>query len=462
MIGERNFSILKNRGLPFSGGRRASKKNIDTDGFVPLASELMQLRLLAITALLSVWSYSVSIGAEERVWTSRKGADVTAQLLRVEGGEAILITPLLKTVTLKIEDLSLVDRLYLVEYGGVDPSAVTKSEVGVPEKDARDMSKTFERVKEKFVLGTDDDLQYDMLKTEHFYVITQGKIRPMDVAEVAERLWRGMAFQHVNFREDWGGRRKLIFLVEDKKAYAKLGDWYKAHLLTLEGEHMRDVAVRARMLWEESSSQTIYMPDQIIAKLNIFGTAKAFQIGDIKNSYTEVFGAFPTHSLSGTLLSEFIGGIADYADDGAMALRIGHAYYKEIKLAGHTETSLLDAEVYDQDEIVKAKGFDDGTKWAKTLRELVRKGKVEPSLEKLLGWQEVKDLTPESIVLSYSFAYYLQSTPERLNSFANMIRRVQYDGAMPVSLELAKLYGFKTSKEFETDWTEFIKSQNFK
>ena len=275
-------------------------------------------------------------------------------------------------------------------------------------------------------------------------------------------LWRGMAFQHVNFREDWGARRKLIFLVEDKKAYAKLGDWYKAHLLTLEGEHMRDVAVRARMLWEESSSQTIYMPDPIVAKLNIFGTAKAFQIGDIKNSYTEVFGAFPTHSLSGTLLSEFIGGIADYAEDGAMALRIGHAYYKEIKLAGHTETSLLDAEVYDQDEIVKAKGFDDGTKWAKTLRELVRKGKVEPSLEKLLGWKEVKDLTPESIVLCYSFAYYLQSTPERLNSFANMIRRVQYDGAMPVPLELAKLYGFKTSKEFETDWTEFIKSQDFK
>ncbi len=83
---------------------------------------------------------------------------------------------------------------------------------------------------------------------------------------------------------------------------------------------------------------------------------------------------------------------------------------------------------------MKAKGFDDGTKWAKTLRELVRKGKVEPNLEKLLGWREVKDLTPESIVLSYSFAYYLQSTPERLNSFANMIRRVQYDGAMPTSL----------------------------
>ncbi len=87
---------------------------------------------------------------------------------------------------------------------------------------------------------------------------------------------------------------------------------------------------------------------------------------------------------------------------------------------------------------------------------------MEPSLEKLLGWREVKDLTPESIVLSYSFAYYLQSTPERLNSFANMIRRVQYDGAMPVPLELAKLYQFKTADEFEADWIKFIKSQDFK
>ncbi len=431
-------------------------------GFHSVALQKMRMPKLATITAAGALLCCPASAAEERVWTSRKGADVTAQLLRVEGDEAVLITPQLRTITLRIEDLSLVDRLYLVEYGGADQNVVTKSEVGVPEKDARDMSKTFERVKERFVLGTDDDLQYDMLKTEHFYVITQGKIRPMDVAEVAERLWRGMVFQHVNFREDWGARRKLIFLVEDKKAYAKLGDWYKAHLLTLEGEHMRDVAIRARLLWEESSSQSIYMPDSIVEKLNIFGTAKAFQIGDTKNSYTEVFGAFPTHSLSGTLLSEFIGGIADYAEDGAMALRIGHAYYKEIKLAGHTETSLLDAEVYDQDEIVKAKGFDDGTKWAKTLRELVRKGKVEPNLEKLLGWREVKDLTPESIVLSYSFAYYLQSTPERLNSFANMIRRVQYDGAMPISLELAKLYGFKTAKEFETDWIEFIKSQDFK
>ena len=108
---------------------------------------------------------AVGMAAEERVWTSRKGADVTAQLLRVDGDEAVLITPTLKTIKLKVEDLSLVDRLYLVEYGGVDPSAVTKSELGVPEKDTRDMSKTFVRVKEKFELGTDDDLHYDMLKT---------------------------------------------------------------------------------------------------------------------------------------------------------------------------------------------------------------------------------------------------------------------------------------------------------
>ena len=422
----------------------------------------MRTKVLSIAAGVGLAFTAVGTAAEERVWTSRKGADVTAQLLRVEGGEAVMITPGLKTVRLRVKDLSLVDRLYLVEYGGAEPDAITKSEVGVPEKDARDMTKTFERVKKKFALGTDAHLQYDMLKTEHFYVVTQGKIRPMKTAEMAERLWRGMAFQHINFREDWGDKRKLIFLVEEDDAYAALGDWYKKHLQTQKGEHMAEVAQRTRMLWEQVGSTSMYMPDEHVKALNIFEQAKVFNVGDIKNSYNEVFGAFPTHSLAGMLLGDQIGGVADYAEEGYFAIRTGHAYYKEIKLAGRTQTSLIDAELYDNDEIVKANGFDDGTRWAKTLRELVRKGKVEPNLEKMLSWSTAKDLTPERLVLMYSFAYYLQTTPERLNSFANLVRRVEYDGAMPISLELAKLFGFKEADELEADWIKFIKSLDFK
>lgn len=452
--------MLKSFG--FLGAVFYSQKNIDrsADRLITVVHMRKRILLLATSAGLAL--SAIGSAAEERVWTSRKGADVTAQLLRVEGGVAVLITPQLKTVKLKIEDLSLVDRHYLVEYGGADPDVIAKSEVGVPEKDARDMTKTFVRVKERFGLGTDADLQYDMLRTEHFYVVTQGKIRPIATAEMAERLWRGMAFQHINFREDWGAKRKLIFLVEGEEAYQALGDWYKKHLQTQKGEHMVEVAQRTRVLWDQVSSTSMYMPDKIVEKLNIFERAKVFHVGDIKSSYGEVFGAFPTHSIADTLISDQFGGVADYAEEGYFAITTGHAYFKEIHLSGRTETSILDAEGYANDSIVKANGFDDGTKWAKTLRELVRKGKVEPDLEKMLSWNSPKNLTPERLVLMYSFAYYLQSTPERLNSFANMVRRVEYDGAMPVAIELAKFFGFKSADELEADWIKFLKSPDFK
>ena len=121
----------------------------------------------------------------------------------------------------------------------------------------------------------------------------------------------------------------------------------------------------------------------------------------------------------------------------------------------------LFAELYENDDIVKVKGFEDGTSWAETLRKMVRKGKVEPNMEKMFGWQQ-KDLTPERLVLIYSFGYYLQSTPERMNAFANMVRHIQYSGSMPLRIEMAKLFGFKTEAEFEAAWIEFIKSQDFK
>jgi hypothetical protein len=33
---------------------------------------------------------------------------------------------------------------------------------------------------------------------------------------------------------------------------------------------------------------------------------------------------------------------------------------------------------------------------------------------------------------------------------------------VPVPIEIARIFGFKTAAEFEADWIQFIRSQNFK
>ena len=435
--------------------------DMDRSPFRLLGVDQMRVRTLSLIFGACAAIGGTCTAAEERVWTSRKGADVTAQLLRVEGENALLVTPEPREIKLKIEDLSLVDRHYLVEYGGANPKILSSSKLGVPEADARDMTREFERLKDKLELGTDAKLHFETLKTTHFLVVTAGKIRPIKTAEMAERLWRGMAFQHLNFREDWGDKRKLVFLVENDDAFGALGDWYKKHLETLGGDYMAKVAARTRLLWDEADSTAMYLPDALVEKFGLFETALVFNIRDNAKSYGDVFGPFPTHSLASSLLNQQMGGVADYADEGYFAITTGHSYYKEIKLAKRTETMLIDAELYDNDDITKAEGFQDGTSWAKTLREMVRKGKVKPNLEKMFTWEQ-KDLTPEGLVLIYSFGYYLQSTPERMNAFAQLVRRIEYSASVPVPIEIARIFGFKTAAEFEADWIQFIRSQNFK
>ena len=162
------------------------------------------------------------------------------------------------------------------------------------------------------------------------------------------------------------------------------------------------------------------------------------------------------------LLTHQMGGVSEISPTGYFAITTGHAYFKEIQLAGKSETQLLDASNYEGDnEFTSASGFEDGRSWAKTLRKLVRKGDVKPDLEKLLSYKSA-DLTPEQLVLIYSFAYYMESDSARITAFADMVRRIESNNQVPAPIEMAKIFGFETVEAFQNDWIEFIKSTSFK
>src|SRR5690606_15424624 len=80
---------------------------------------------------------------------------------------------------------------------------------------------------------------------------------------------------------------------------------------------------------------------------------------------------------------------------------------------------------------------------ARELRSMVRQGDIKAEVGPMFKWT-MDELTPERLVLSYSFAYYMQSTPQRASSFAAMIRRIESSHQIPAPLEIAPLFGFET------------------
>ena len=156
-----------------------------------------------------------------------------------------------------------------------------------------------------------------------------------------------------------------------------------------------------------------------------------------------------------------MGGVSTFGSEGYFAVVTGHAYFKEITLGGKSETSLLTAEGTLKDEIGSKRGFDDGTSWARSLRSLVRGGKVKADLEEMLKWKP-EELTPERLVLIYSFAYYMQSDWKRLAAFAKMVRRIESSNQIPPPNEIATIFGFDSVQAFNEDWTKFIREGDFK
>jgi len=408
-----------------------------------------------ITAFTALSLTLLTHAAEFRLWTSAKGSTIEAQLLRLDGEQVYLATKAPKEIKLKATDLSLADRQHLVEFAGADKDLLFKGDVTVPEKEIRLPNDFLKKLEETMTLGTDSDLVFDLYESEHFLYATKGRVNPKGIATTAESCWHGMAFQHMEFRANWAKQKALIIIPDETETYQAIGK-YQVARLTKMGE--TEAAQSVSNTWDKVGATQVFPPEATKEKYNLLSYGIVFNTRDTKD-FRDKFVPFQTHMIASTLYRFQIGHRSQVSNKGFFALNTGHSYYKEILLADKTETNLLSSET--DGEIASKSGFKDGRSWARTLRSLVKREKVTPKLEEMLNLDAVA-LTPERLVLMYSFSSYMHSTPKRLAAYAKLTRLIHTSNQIPDTSEMAKIFGFETVEEFEKDWTEYITSNDFR
>jgi hypothetical protein len=422
---------------------------------------LRPARRLLTGALILAVSAGISGAAEMRKWTNLKGQTIEAKLLSVDAETVNLQLKNGSRASVPRTSLSAADQKYLTEYGGakalvIDPDA----KISVPEKDMRFDPKTLINRDDKLVLPGEFSLEFKMVESEHFIILTSGSVRGGDTAELAERLWYGMSFYHPGFKAKWGDAKRAIFLCGDKEDYLTLGE-YNVRNLVLIGQGTS--ADNVKLTWPQSSGAGLRLGDDLCSEYKLDPNARAFDASDKTRFKRGVWNPFPTHCIAGDVLGEMMGGAGGgVGSDGYFAIARGHSYFKEIQLTDETVTTMINADAYAGDEITKAGGFDDGRKWARTLRDLVKKGKVTPKLDSLYAVKNAGDLNPELTVSMYGLSRYMQSTPSRMQNFSKFLDRVDTGRAIPQPIELAKIFGFDSVEAFEADWIAYLKGNDFK
>ncbi len=422
-------------------------------------------RFLGLFFVFSVQCALLSAG-DLRTWTSAQGGIIEAKFQKVASGKVHLLTAESKVIQVKFEDLSIGDLCHLVEQDDLDRKILSELKLRIPEEVFKFNKKTLKTHEKKMVFGDDSYLQFKVLESDHFLIASSGSFRPQALAEMAERLWHGMASQHGSFRENWGVKKQVVIVAANDDVYLALGEYYSQWLLNAgaaDQARATELSERNSLIWGKATGISMQISGEWQEEYDAFPIAKVFRIRDGKDaSYRKAFGPFPTNELSSTLLGSQMGGSNRAAPYGYFAITRGYSFYKEIQLAGRSGTRLLDVSNYaDDNEFTSVRGFEDGRSWAKTLRKLVRKGDVKPDLETLLSYTST-NLTPEQLVLIYSLGYYMQSDAEKIASFMDLIAQIRNDRGVPDAVEIAEIFGAESLEEFNKDWAEFVSSSEFK
>lgn len=413
-----------------------------------------KIEILLVSATALLLGSSLYAG-DSRVWTSRKGTTLEGELLKADTASVTIVDKTGRTLPpIKMEDLSIADREYIVRYSKVDPKILALGEPGEPEKEYKVDEKTFVKDKEnKFTLG---DANYEILRTEHFLIASSGEVRGNVFGEAAERIWHGMAFQHMDFRRDWGDQRMLIIADADKKTHAAAGKWY---FQFLKDSGKADDAGVAAAQWDQGNiNNNFLISPEIATKFAIKPLARYFSVVE-PAGYKKSLSPGLIHAIAHMMLERQIGGFSPTGMKGSNVMIDGHSYYKEYSLTGEIATSMVVTS--GTDNLTNQNHEGSRENWPKVLKAAVKKGTMKLSLPTALSWQ-VGNYNAENMPAVMSLSYYLQSTNLRLSYYANLVQRMASGHAVPEPEEIAKIYGFDSVAAFDADWTAFVLSTSFK
>jgi hypothetical protein len=209
------------------------------------------------------------------------------------------------------------------------------------------------------------------------------------------------------------------------------------------------------------------LPKELAEKHMLLDNAnvmKSYQMrGNRQEKIKGAFNPLRVNTLSGLLLGfQTGGGPGAGTDQGWTAIQVGHAYYKELSITGKSETVMASGDGGSDGAVSVSTIFPND--WPGNLKKALRKDK---DLEKALSipylYQMKKaDSNPAVNAIMYSWAFYLQSTPERVKVYEDVVSKMDASHQVPSPDDLAKMYGFADAKAMEADWVKWINGNDFK
>jgi hypothetical protein len=338
----------------------------------------------------------------------------------------------------------------------------TVTQLPMPGKLAKIDQRTFKMAAGTFQMPDDT---WDIMETPHFKVMYQKPVDPRDCGELAERMWIDAAYVHATLPNKFlNGTKMAIFLAPTDSHYDRIGKWY-SDMLAKAGQ--QEPAAKIGASWPQSAAGGMNLTNDIARDHGVMQFAQVFrayrkgQSGGKDELLKGVWQPFWTHCLAGDMVEVQGGGVSGFGAKGHFAIVTGTAYYKEVAYTNKSETSLLRAQSATGRDVSSVGGLADAKNWPSELKKLIRKGEVKPTIENVYLLNR-EGVDAKGNVLAYAWARYLQKSITHMGYFNKLVERISTSSQVPEPNDLAKIYGFPSASEMETDFAKYLASPEFR
>jgi len=404
------------------------------------------------TALCIYLCSLCALGAETnslRSWLTVDGQVSVCQFEKYAKAKVLLKDKDGKSVVIETKNLSVVDRLYLID------------EQDVPEKELleghKDLVETRIKVPRELLMKKEPvtfpydggEITFNVIDTPHFKILSEDRLNPSEVGSYLEKLWFYQAYRNPIFESSLGGLKNTVIISSSKEFIDGLHEWS----LPLRG----DVSARQRKVHENNKYAGLTglpMPRDYTLAEGLVGFSYLVRSDEVDFLNEEQFrftAAYANFILRTHGLSDIFSQLTDQ----------GHLFVYGVG---------FDAEMTFHGEIGSGFSFDgqgagawgESRQWAKAITKAAKKGAFKYSLSDYHKGDQ--SLIPNPLFGEYvtAVSMFIRSDMSKELGTARYLKLVKTKGAQTTLEEFVSCYGYKDVAEMETALLAYIAKNKVK
>lgn len=381
--------------------------------------------------------------AEVRVWTDVTGRAISAEL--------VAVYPTSVSLRLANGQLAIVDKAKLsaadLTFLQQAPPPQSKATLGAKSGPAFFQAPVDPKLwiknsppKSFDITGYDFETQ---IETPHFIVSAAKKVKGSHIeacAEAAERLYHQMAQQLKCVEGKFENKRMTVWLTPNKEEHLKVGE-----ALAPLGE--------VSFGWSDSTISTFRVSPESADKFSLFRASRGFRTDYEPNSQGNIRWTKRLHFMASSICSECMPSFSDDTKSSTSMFETCYAYYVEGLIAGKIETKIRF-----EGDASKVEGFDKG--WEGSVKRLIAKGLLKPSIEKFTTMQ-ASDAEPVDLGFGYGLLKFIFADAGRTARFNEMLGQCRTDSKTPTAQDYATALVSGPPEALDREWLEFMTSPAF-